>query len=325
MATLAERSDRPAAGRARLPLRRALGAALPHAILILFSAAILLPLLWVFRVSLTDKLTAYQDPAGVDTPQPRQLRRDLHRLRLRDLVHQQPGRGARLDRDRAAARDRDGLCLRALQHRRLALRLGVLASQMLPPVILVLPLFTLFLTAGLLNTRIALITAHLAINVPFLAWMLVASSRARSKQLEEAARVEGATRFQAFVRIAVPVAAPGILAAGLLGFILSWNEFLFALILSGKQTQTLPVGLSALETHRGRRDRAARRRHAVRGAAGLRLAAVPAEISDQGAIARRPQMTPRGLRERNMRKLLCSASAFVAARRRRPRPRPSTS
>ena len=133
----------------------------------------------------------------------------------------------------------------------MGLRLGVLASQMLPPVILVLPLFAWFLTAGLLNTHVALVIAHITFNLPFLAWMLVAFFEGDVKQLEEAARVEGASRFQAFIRIAVPVAAPGILAAGLLGFILSWNEFLFALILSGKQTQTLPVGLSALETHRG--------------------------------------------------------------------------
>src|SRR3546814_19918442 len=63
--------------------------------------------------------------------------------------------------------------------------------------------------------------------------------------------VDGATRWQAFVRVAVPVAAPGILAAGLLGFILSWNEFLFALVFSGPQTQTLPVGLAGMETHAG--------------------------------------------------------------------------
>ena len=63
--------------------------------------------------------------------------------------------------------------------------------------------------------------------------------------------MEGASRFQAFYMMAVPVAAPGLLSAGLLAFILSWNEFLFALILSGKATATLPVGLSTLETQRG--------------------------------------------------------------------------
>jgi multiple sugar transport system permease protein len=131
------------------------------------------------------------------------------------------------------------------------LRLVVLASQMLPPVILVLPLFAVFLVSGLLNSYAALILAHLTIGIPFLAWMLVAFFEGEVRTLEEAARLEGASRFQAFWRIAVPVAAPGLLAAGLLSFLLSWNEFLFALVLSGKATSTLPVGLSTLETHRG--------------------------------------------------------------------------
>jgi multiple sugar transport system permease protein len=81
--------------------------------------------------------------------------------------------------------------------------------------------------------------------------MLISFFEGEARQLEEAARVDGATRWQAFTRVAVPVAAPGILAAGLLGFILSWNEFLFALVFSGPQTQTLPVGLAGMETHAG--------------------------------------------------------------------------
>ena len=231
--------------------RRALRIAIPHAILILFSAAILLPLLWVLRVSLTDKLTAYRIPPEWTAPS---------LANYVEIFTAYPFATWFLN-SVAVAIGSTAIALPlavALAYAfarcntgGTSLRLGVLASQMLPPVILVLPLFALFLGAGLLNTRIALITAHLAINVPFLAWMLVAFFEGEVRQLEEAARIEGATRFQAFLWIAVPVAAPGILAAGLLGFILSWNEFLFALILSGRQTQTLPVGLSALETHRG--------------------------------------------------------------------------
>jgi multiple sugar transport system permease protein len=232
-------------------LRRALAAALPHAILILFSAAIVLPLLWVLRVSLTDKLTAYKIPPEWTTPSV---------ANYVEIFTAYPFATWFLN-SMAVAIGSTAIALPLAVALAYAfarcntggapLRLSVLASQMLPPVILVLPLFALFLGAGLLNTRAALIAAHLAINVPFLAWMLVAFFEGEVRQLEEAARVEGATRFQAFLWIAVPVAGPGILAAGLLGFILSWNEFLFALILSGRQTQTLPVGLSALETHRG--------------------------------------------------------------------------
>ena len=63
--------------------------------------------------------------------------------------------------------------------------------------------------------------------------------------------MEGASRFQAFLYIAIPVSAPGLIAAGVLAFILSWNEFILALILSGPQTNTIPVGLSSFQTHRG--------------------------------------------------------------------------
>ena len=72
-----------------------------------------------------------------------------------------------------------------------------------------------------------------------------------AESLIDAARDHGATRWQAFTRITVPVVTPGILAAGLLGFILSWNEFLYALILSDHTSQTLAVGLASLETHAG--------------------------------------------------------------------------
>jgi multiple sugar transport system permease protein len=232
-------------------LRRGLKVALPHVVLTLFSAAILLPLLWVLRVSLTNKLTAYKIPPEWTTPN-----LDNYALIFTAYPFATWFTNSVLIALASTAIALPLAVAMAYAFARfdtggLGLRLGVLSSQMLPPVILVLPLFALFLTSGLLNTHAALVVAHLTINLPFLAWMLVAFFEGDLRQLEEAARVEGASRFQAFLYIAVPVAAPGILAAGLLGFILSWNEFLFALILSGRQTQTLPVGLSALETHRG--------------------------------------------------------------------------
>lgn len=232
-------------------LQKTLATALPHLILVAFSAVILLPLVWVFRVSLTDKLNAYKIPPEWTTPRIDNYIEIFTAYPfatwfLNSTIVALGATAIALPLAIAMA-----YAFARFNTGGMALRLGVLASQMLPPVILVLPLFAWFLTAGLLNTHVALIIAHLTINLPFLAWMLIAFFEGEAKQLEEAARIEGATRFQAFTRIAVPVAAPGILAAGLLSFILSWNEFLFALILSGKHTQTLPVGLSALETHRG--------------------------------------------------------------------------
>jgi multiple sugar transport system permease protein len=230
---------------------RAAKAVVPHLILIAFSLAILLPLLWLARVALTNKLTAYQLP-----PEWVALRLDnfieifnsfgFARYFLNSVVAAVGSTVISLPLATAMA-----YAFARFATGGLPLRLFVLASQMLPPVILVLPMYSLFLMAGLINTWTGLIVAHLTINIPFLAWLLVAFFQGEIEQLEQAARVDGATRFQAFLRIAVPVAAPGLLAAGLLAFILSWNEFLFALILTGKATNTLPVGLSSFQTQRG--------------------------------------------------------------------------
>jgi Binding-protein-dependent transport system inner membrane component len=153
------------------------------------------------------------------------------------------------------------------------LRLFVLASQMLPPVILLLPMYTVFQFAGLINTWAGLIVAHLTINIPFLAWMLVAFFQGEIVQLEQAARVDGATRFQAFWKIAVPVAAPGLLAAGLLAFILGQADQY-----SAGRTVEFPDPAR-------RRDRAGRRGVVCRHRAGAGAAAVHAQISDQGIVA----------------------------------------
>lgn len=230
---------------------RAVRMVVPHAVLIAFSAAILLPLLWVARVALTDKATAYKLP-------PEWVALDFDNF---IEIFVKKGFGDYFINSLVAAVGSTAISLPLAaamaygfaRHNTggAPLRLFVLASQMLPPIVLVLPLYSLFQNAGLINTWSGLVIAHLTINIPFLAWMLVAFFQGEIEQLEQAARVDGATRLQAFLRIAVPVAAPGLLAAGILAFILSWNEFLFALILTGKATNTLPVGLSSFQTQRG--------------------------------------------------------------------------
>ncbi len=223
----------------------------PHSILIVFSATILLPLLWLLRVALTNKSTAYKIP-----PEWGQANFD----NFIEIFTGYPFFNYFLNSTTVAL----GATIFALplaiaiayafaryNTGGLPLRLFVLSSQMLPPVILVLPLFTLFLKASLINTLPGLIMAHMTLSLPFLAWLIVAFFDGDVARLEQAARIDGATRLQALVRIALPVAAPGILAAGLLAFLLSWNEFLYALILSGPHTNTLPVGLSSFQTHRG--------------------------------------------------------------------------
>jgi multiple sugar transport system permease protein len=223
----------------------------PHLILILFCAGILLPLVWLLRVALTDKLTAYRIP-----PEWTALNFD----NFREIFTAYPFGTYFLNSVVVAVGSTAialalaaGMAYAFARYNTggLPLRLFVLSSQMLPPVILMLPLFAVFTAASLLNTWSALIIAHLTINIPFLAWILVAFFEGEVRYLEQAARVDGASRLQTFIRITLPVAAPGLLAAGLLAFILSWNEFLYALILSGRKTNTIPVGLSSFQSHRG--------------------------------------------------------------------------
>jgi len=224
---------------------------LPHAGLTVFSLVILLPLVWILRVSFTDKLTAYKIP-----PEIGHIGLENYIIIFQDkpfavwflnsLVVALASTAISLPLATAMA-----YAFARFKTGGIWIRLGVLASQMLPPIILVLPLFALFLAAGLMQSRLALILSHLTISLPFLSWMLVSFFEGDVATLEEAARTDGASRWQAFIKIAVPVAAPGLLAAGLLGFILSWNEFLFALVFSGPATQTLPIGLAGLETHAG--------------------------------------------------------------------------
>jgi len=227
------------------------GTIVKHAILVTFSAAIMLPLLWVFRVSLTDKLTAYKIPPEIGRLSLENYTEvftnyDFTRWFSNSLIVALGATVISLPAATmmayAAARYRTGGS---------PLLVSVLASQMLPPIVLVLPLFMLFTNALPVEGHVGIIFAHVAINLPFMAWMLVSFFEGESRSLEEAARVDGARRWQAFTRITLPIAAPGILAAGLLGFVLSWNEFLYALILSDISSQTLPVGLASLETHAG--------------------------------------------------------------------------
>jgi ABC-type glycerol-3-phosphate transport system permease component len=121
----------------------------------------------------------------------------------------------------------------------------LLATQMFPGVLLVLPLFLIFKAMHLFNTHAAVMLAYLTFSLPFCIWTLRGFFDAIPKELEEAALIDGASRIGALHRIILPVSGPGIAAVGMYAFIRSWNELLFALVLlQGKEMQTLPLGLT---------------------------------------------------------------------------------
>ncbi|MBX6323528.1 MAG: carbohydrate ABC transporter permease, partial [Rhodospirillaceae bacterium] len=117
----------------------------------------------------------------------------------------------------------------------------VLSQRFLPPVAIVLPVFLLYRSYGLNDTRLGLILMYTAMTLPLSAWMMYAYFRQLPSALEEAALVDGCTRWGAFWRIAVRLAAPGIVAAAVFAFIFCWTEFFFALILTSRNAFTLPT------------------------------------------------------------------------------------
>ncbi len=121
---------------------------------------------------------------------------------------------------------------------------GVLAMRFIPYVVLALPLFLIFINLGISGSRLGLLLAHLSIHIPFAAWMMVGFFDTVPKELEEAAIVDGCGPWRLFWNISLPVVRSGIIAMAILLFIMSWNEYLFALFLSGSDAQPLTIGIT---------------------------------------------------------------------------------
>ena len=118
---------------------------------------------------------------------------------------------------------------------------GILFTRVFPPVALIVPFFLGFQALGLRDSHLGLVLAYVALDTPLAIWMLKGYYDAVPPDLENSAMVDGATRFQAVVHVTLPLMAPGIAATAIFLFITSWNEFLFALMLTGRDTQTMPV------------------------------------------------------------------------------------
>jgi multiple sugar transport system permease protein len=127
----------------------------------------------------------------------------------------------------------------------------ILSQRMMPAVAAVIPLFILIKDLGLIDTYPAVIALHLIVTLPFAVWMMRGFFLEVPKELEEAALIDGCSRWMAFWRVAMPIAAPGVAVTALFCFIFSWNEFLFAFILTRREATTLPVLVSGLHSQHG--------------------------------------------------------------------------
>ncbi|QMV40571.1 carbohydrate ABC transporter permease [Cohnella cholangitidis] len=131
------------------------------------------------------------------------------------------------------------------------LRIAILGTQMLPPIVMVIPIFMMIKKLDLLDSWLALIVTYLSFSLPYMIWLLIGFFEGIPKDLDEACEIDGCTKMQAFTRVVLPLAAPGIMAAGILSFLMAWNEFLFALVLTGTGARTLPVAIANMETQQG--------------------------------------------------------------------------
>jgi multiple sugar transport system permease protein len=125
------------------------------------------------------------------------------------------------------------------------LLLMILAAQMFPAIVIVIPLFIAAAKLGLIDTRLNLILVYLSFNLPIVIWVLRGFFVTLPHGLERAARIDGATIFQTFRLIILPISLPPLFAAASFAFIEAWNEFFFALIMTRQSAQTVPLVISA--------------------------------------------------------------------------------
>ena len=126
-----------------------------------------------------------------------------------------------------------------------ALLVQFLAVNMFPVVLLILPLFVLFRQFGLLDTFLALIAGHATFTLPFAIWLMTSYVDGIPAELDAAAAIDGATRWQVMRLVVLPLTVPGLVATGIYLFIASWNEYLFALMLAGQHVRTVTVALQS--------------------------------------------------------------------------------
>ena len=119
----------------------------------------------------------------------------------------------------------------------------IMIARMTPGLSFLIPMFLIFQWLGLLGTLVPQIIIHLVVTVPIVIWIMIGYFETTPIELEEAAMIDGASRWQTFLRVTLPIARPGIVVAMILSVIFSWNNFVFGVVLAGRETRTLPVAV----------------------------------------------------------------------------------
>jgi len=135
-------------------------------------------------------------------------------------------------------------CAYSIAHwRQRGLALTILVARIIPGISYLIPWYILFRNLKMVDTYQALILTHLVVGLPIVIWVMIGFFEDVPAELREAAMIDGCTDYGAFLRVAVPLVKPGIVATAILSFIFSWNNFLFSVILAGRNTRTLPIAV----------------------------------------------------------------------------------
>lgn len=135
-------------------------------------------------------------------------------------------------------------CAYAIGRARLHVFSGIILTiRIIPAISFLVPWYLLFTKLGLTGTYTSLIICHLIVSLPTIIWIMIPYFETIPKELEESAKVDGSSNINSFLKIMLPLAVPGILTSGILAFVNSWNNFLFALTLSSSRTTTLPIAI----------------------------------------------------------------------------------
>jgi multiple sugar transport system permease protein len=140
---------------------------------------------------------------------------------------------------------------RALGWRNDNIAFWIISQRFLPPALFVVPFLMLYARLNLVDTHLGLILAYTMFNTPFAVWIMRDFFENLPQDLEDSALVDGATHWQAFMRIVLPLSAPGLVSVAILSFVFAWNEFLYALMLTNFDAITIPVLIAGQSNTRG--------------------------------------------------------------------------
>jgi multiple sugar transport system permease protein len=138
--------------------------------------------------------------------------------------------------------------VRMAKKRKDNLSFWILSTRMMPPVAAAIPFYIMFQNINLINSYWSIIISYITFNLPFVVWTLQGFFRDVPNEIYEAAKIDGAGSVLSFVKVILPLSAAGCIVTFIFTFIFSWNEFTFALVLSGEKTKTMPVAVASMWT-----------------------------------------------------------------------------